>query len=228
MDLSQMTWCPPPYVSLSLVAMMAYPLIFVGFCFEARSWRSPAPLLLTSLHLLAIAYLGVRDALMGMARSGPLPVRLGVFASAVGDTYRLAWIGCFWSVVMLTLAALGLYRSRTITIPNGRRKPVLSILMSVVALHAPLTLIWIQIINASGIKDLVAAYRLATLCFYLVVAMFVLVVAIASAAMIRPTRFTELAPLRSGLMPIALAAQISIGLLSWSIERWMLHVARAG
>lgn len=134
MDLSNMTWCPPMYVTLSMLATFGYPVLVLPVFLSRDVWNSFAPALIAVFPILGnlvVAYLLFADALRGAAIGG---ASIAPVAAGISVSQRPLLLA---SLVAFSVSTMGLIiatvRSRASdprvrwTTPVGRRSVVVVI-----------------------------------------------------------------------------------------------------
>ena len=110
-----MTWCPPWYVTWSVLGMLVFPLFVVPIFRQRGVWSTSAPFLLVLIplfHATTLAYLGIRSVLMGMPRAGtasPIAVSAGL-----AEAHGVLVLGAVFSTLVLVTASMtaALHRRR--------------------------------------------------------------------------------------------------------------------
>jgi hypothetical protein len=107
MSLSAVTWCPPFYVRLGIIATVLYP-IFIWPVFRSRRlWISYAPALLASLPLLGnfvVSYMQLHDAVFyGAVAGSRSPIAL---AAGLSEAQAPLIHGAFVSLINSAIAVV--------------------------------------------------------------------------------------------------------------------------
>jgi hypothetical protein len=236
MDMSGMVWCPPWYVTWSVLGMLLFPL-FVAPIFRQRGvWSTIVPLLLVLIplfHATTLAYLGIRSVLMAMPRAGtdsPLALSAGL-----GEAYGILLLGAIFSTLVLftALVTAALYHRRASTtfvpaIATGRLASVVATTLGMLLIAGVMAISFITLNASPGVRSqlfsVVTGGAIAS--GILTVVSLLLALSVARKSSLQP------APGVGGFhwVPLLTASTIvwGTGTASWLIQKWFLRIAMTG
>jgi hypothetical protein len=234
MDFSgaDMTWCPPWYVSWSVLAMLLFPLLLIPVLRNRNAWLTPAPVLLVLLplfHSTTLAFLVFRSDLLGMAIAGlDAPAAL---AAGLADAYRILGCGAACSGIALVVAWLmAMRRARgnaeaAVSMAGGRGGAAIVVAIGVASIVA-LPLISFLMTHIAGAARL-RLYPWIVGAAFVSGAVTLATIVMASWLMKRPPAQVGRGTYRSGLA-IALLIVAAAGAGAWLMHEWLWRIAMYG
>jgi hypothetical protein len=231
-SLSNMTWCPPWYVSWSMLGMLVLPVVVFPILRSRSLSVSAVPMLigLTPLfHGCLLAYLGVRSVFIGLTVAGTeSPV---VLSAGFGEAHRVLAFAAVISGIVLTLAiGIALHRRPSSFAPVSMfaaQRGVTAITISGVVLLLGVFAITFAAMNSA--RELLRGLYYASLVGAWLAGALVLTTLSTAWVAGRASRNGESsanAAVRS--LVVALAIVVATGAASWFARAWLIRIATTG
>jgi hypothetical protein len=232
MSLSNLTWCPPWYVSWSILGMLVLPLVMLPILRSRSLAVSEVPLLIgltPLLHGCVLAYLGARSVFLGMAIAGiDSPVALSAgFADAHGIVSFAASISGIILSVAIVVVAVRTHRSAAATPRLARRAAAAIATAGAVLLSGVFGITFAAMYSAGKMR--IGLYSASSVGAWLAGAV-VLTTIVAAFVDGRASRNVESSTSDSTLRSLAaaLAIVVATGATSWFARAWFMRIATTG